>query len=95
MADTVHLKRRLKQRRRLMLGSTSSLVCNLCEPPPDTELIRMPINYLRGFTAPERSDVANRRLGRSLAFVAGVPVLGGAIAAFVGLMGTLRGSKSA
>jgi len=63
-----------------MLGSTSSLVCKLCEPLPDTELIRMPINYLRGFTAPERSDVANRRLGRSLAFVAGAANAGGFLA---------------
>ncbi|XUW90398.1 DUF1275 domain-containing protein [Burkholderia sp. M6-3] len=40
----------------------------------------MPINYLRGFTAPERSDVANRRLGRSLAFVAGAANAGGFLA---------------
>ncbi|WP_233838616.1 YoaK family protein [Paraburkholderia sp. ZP32-5] len=37
----------------------------------------MPINYLRGFTTPERSDTTNRRLGRSLAFVAGATNAGG------------------
>jgi uncharacterized membrane protein YoaK (UPF0700 family) len=31
----------------------------------------MPINYLRGFASPVRSDATNRRLGRWLAFVAG------------------------
>lgn len=40
----------------------------------------MPINYLRGFTKPERSDVTNRRLGRSLAFVAGAANAGGFLA---------------
>ncbi|REE19875.1 uncharacterized membrane protein YoaK (UPF0700 family) [Paraburkholderia sp. BL27I4N3] len=40
----------------------------------------MPINYLRGFTAPERTDVTNRRLGRSLAFVAGAANAGGFLA---------------
>jgi uncharacterized membrane protein YoaK (UPF0700 family) len=40
----------------------------------------MPINYLRGFTAPERTDAANRRLGRSLAFVAGAANAGGFLA---------------
>jgi hypothetical protein len=38
---------------------------------------RMPIQYLREFTAPERTDEANRRLGRSLAFVAGAANAGG------------------
>jgi uncharacterized membrane protein YoaK (UPF0700 family) len=37
----------------------------------------MPINYLRGFTSPERTDHANRRLGCSLAFVAGAVNAGG------------------
>lgn len=40
----------------------------------------MPIHYLRGFTAPERTDDANRRLGRSLAFVAGAANAGGFLA---------------
>ncbi len=40
----------------------------------------MPINYLRGFTAPERTDATNRRLGRSLAFVAGAANAGGFLA---------------
>lgn len=40
----------------------------------------MPVNYLRGFTKPERSDVTNRRLGRSLAFVAGATNAGGFLA---------------
>lgn len=40
----------------------------------------MPINYLRGFTKPERSDATNRRLGRSLAFVAGAANAGGFLA---------------
>lgn len=40
----------------------------------------MPINYLRSFTAPERTDVTNRRLGRSLAFVAGAANAGGFLA---------------
>ncbi|WP_118184539.1 YoaK family protein [Paraburkholderia phosphatilytica] len=37
----------------------------------------MPVNYFRGFTKPERSDATNRRLGRSLAFVAGAANAGG------------------
>ncbi|MBN3724179.1 YoaK family protein [Burkholderia sp. Ac-20379] len=37
----------------------------------------MPIDYLRGFTAPARSDASNRRLGRVLAFVAGAANAGG------------------
>jgi uncharacterized membrane protein YoaK (UPF0700 family) len=40
----------------------------------------MPINYLRGFTSPERTDAANRRLGCSLAFVAGAANAGGFLA---------------
>lgn len=40
----------------------------------------MPINYLRGLTKPERSDETNRRLGRSLAFVAGAANAGGFLA---------------
>ena len=40
----------------------------------------MPIQYLRGFTHPERTDEANRRLGRSLAFVAGAANAGGFLA---------------
>ncbi|MFM0290919.1 YoaK family protein [Paraburkholderia megapolitana] len=40
----------------------------------------MPINYLRGFTKPERSDATNRRLGQSLAFVAGAANAGGFLA---------------
>jgi uncharacterized membrane protein YoaK (UPF0700 family) len=40
----------------------------------------MPIQYLRGFTAPERTDMTNRRLGRSLAFVAGAANAGGFLA---------------
>lgn len=40
----------------------------------------MPINYLRGFTRPERTEATNRRLGRSLAFVAGAANAGGFLA---------------
>jgi len=40
----------------------------------------MPIHYLRAFTKPERTDEANRRLGRSLAFVAGAANAGGFLA---------------
>lgn len=40
----------------------------------------MPINYLRGFTTPQRSDAANRRLGGTLAFVAGAANAGGFLA---------------
>ena len=40
----------------------------------------MPIHYFRGFTHPERTDEANRRLGRSLAFVAGAANAGGFLA---------------
>lgn len=40
----------------------------------------MPINYLRGFTQPLRTDAANRRLGCSLAFVAGAANAGGFLA---------------
>jgi uncharacterized membrane protein YoaK (UPF0700 family) len=40
----------------------------------------MPINYLRGLTAPERTDLANRRLGLALAFVAGAANAGGFLA---------------
>jgi uncharacterized membrane protein YoaK (UPF0700 family) len=40
----------------------------------------MPINYLRGFTQPMRTDAANRRLGNSLAFVAGAANAGGFLA---------------
>jgi len=40
----------------------------------------MPIQYLRAFTNPERTDEANRRLGRSLAFVAGAANAGGFLA---------------
>jgi uncharacterized membrane protein YoaK (UPF0700 family) len=40
----------------------------------------MPIQYLRGFTAPHRTDEANCRLGRSLAFVAGAANAGGFLA---------------
>ncbi|WP_353189599.1 YoaK family protein [Pandoraea pnomenusa] len=40
----------------------------------------MPINYLRGFTQPVRTDAANRRLGYSLAFVAGAANAGGFLA---------------
>src|SRR5258708_30968119 len=47
---------------------------------PIPRVIRMPINYLRGFTKPERSDVTNRRLGRSRAFVAGATNAGGFLA---------------
>ncbi|WP_134143257.1 YoaK family protein [Paraburkholderia sp. BL6665CI2N2] len=35
---------------------------------------------VRGFTAPERTDASNRRLGRSLAFVAGAANAGGFLA---------------
>jgi uncharacterized membrane protein YoaK (UPF0700 family) len=45
-----------------------------------TDPISMPIQYLRGFTHPERTDEANRRLGRSLAFVAGAANAGGFLA---------------
>ncbi|MGI4815447.1 MAG: YoaK family protein [Janthinobacterium lividum] len=40
----------------------------------------MPIQYLRKLTSPERSDISNRRLGRSLAFVAGAANAGGFLA---------------
>ena len=40
----------------------------------------MPINYLRGFTQPVRTEAANRRLGCSLAFVAGAANAGGFLA---------------
>jgi uncharacterized membrane protein YoaK (UPF0700 family) len=40
----------------------------------------MPIQYLRKLTSPERTDVSNRRLGRSLAFVAGAANAGGFLA---------------
>jgi uncharacterized membrane protein YoaK (UPF0700 family) len=40
----------------------------------------MPINYLRGFTTPIRTDAANRRLGCGLAFVAGAANAGGFLA---------------
>jgi len=37
----------------------------------------MPLHYLRGLTSPHRTDIGNRRLGRSLAFVAGAVNAGG------------------
>ncbi|MGA7780163.1 MAG: YoaK family protein [Paraburkholderia sp.] len=40
----------------------------------------MPINYFRGLTSPQRSDQANRHLGRSLAFTAGAINAGGFLA---------------
>ncbi|VVD97294.1 membrane protein [Pandoraea eparura] len=40
----------------------------------------MPIKFLRGFTQPVRTDAANRRLGYSLAFVAGGANAGGFLA---------------
>ncbi|VVD69276.1 YoaK family protein [Pandoraea soli] len=40
----------------------------------------MPIKFLRGFTQPVRTDAANRRLGCSLAFVAGGANAGGFLA---------------
>ncbi|GAB3625365.1 membrane protein [Pandoraea terrae] len=40
----------------------------------------MPINYLRGFTQPVRTEKTNRRLGCSLAFVAGAANAGGFLA---------------
>lgn len=40
----------------------------------------MPIKYLRAFTSPQRTDQTNRRLGRSLAFVAGAANAGGFLA---------------
>ena len=40
----------------------------------------MPIDYLRTFTTPRRTDASNRRLGRSLAFVAGAANAGGFLA---------------
>ncbi|AQW30976.1 YoaK family protein [Ralstonia syzygii subsp. celebesensis] len=40
----------------------------------------MPIQYLRRLTSPERTDEANRRLGQSLAFVAGAANAGGFLA---------------
>jgi uncharacterized membrane protein YoaK (UPF0700 family) len=40
----------------------------------------MPIDYLRGFTQPERTDTNNRRLGRWLAFIAGAANAGGFLA---------------
>ncbi|MFM0597219.1 YoaK family protein [Paraburkholderia dilworthii] len=40
----------------------------------------MPINYLRAFTSPTRTDNSNRRLGCALAFVAGAANAGGFLA---------------
>jgi uncharacterized membrane protein YoaK (UPF0700 family) len=40
----------------------------------------MPIEYLRGFTRPERTGQNNRRLGRWLAFIAGAANAGGFLA---------------
>jgi uncharacterized membrane protein YoaK (UPF0700 family) len=40
----------------------------------------MPIEYLRGFARPQRTDQNNRRLGRWLAFVAGAANAGGFLA---------------
>lgn len=40
----------------------------------------MPIQYLRRLTSPERTEDANRRLGQSLAFVAGAANAGGFLA---------------
>ncbi len=40
----------------------------------------MPIQYLRALTTPERTGESNRRLGRSLAFVAGAANAGGFVA---------------
>ena len=47
---------------------------------PPSERANMPIHYLRAMTNPERTDEANRRLGRSLAFVAGAANAGGFLA---------------
>jgi uncharacterized membrane protein YoaK (UPF0700 family) len=43
-------------------------------------LIDMPLDYLRGFTRPERTDQNNRRLGQCLAFIAGAANAGGFLA---------------
>ncbi|MCP1572787.1 hypothetical protein J2S30_001166 [Herbaspirillum rubrisubalbicans] len=40
----------------------------------------MPINYLRRLTSPARTDLSNRHLGRSLAFIAGAVNAGGFLA---------------
>ncbi|NYE61602.1 uncharacterized membrane protein YoaK (UPF0700 family) [Duganella sp. 1224] len=37
----------------------------------------MPLHYLRSYAGPQRTDLSNRRLGRSLAFVAGAVNAGG------------------
>jgi len=37
----------------------------------------MPMHYLRSYASPQRNDISNRRLGRSLAFVAGAVNAGG------------------
>jgi uncharacterized membrane protein YoaK (UPF0700 family) len=37
----------------------------------------MPMHYLRALTSPHRTDISNRRLGQSLAFVAGAVNAGG------------------
>ena len=37
----------------------------------------MPMHYLRALTSPQRTDISNRRLGRSLVFVAGAVNAGG------------------
>ncbi|WP_332855197.1 YoaK family protein [Duganella sp. S19_KUP01_CR8] len=37
----------------------------------------MPMHYLRALTSPQRTNISNRRLGRSLAFVAGAVNAGG------------------
>lgn len=37
----------------------------------------MPMHYLRSYASPQRDDIGNRRLGRSLAFVAGAVNAGG------------------
>ena len=40
----------------------------------------MPIEYLRGFARPQRTDQNNQRLGRWLAFIAGAANAGGFLA---------------
>lgn len=37
----------------------------------------MPMQFMRAFTSPDRTDIGNRRLGRSLAFIAGAVNAGG------------------
>jgi uncharacterized membrane protein YoaK (UPF0700 family) len=43
-------------------------------------MLTMPLHYLLTLTARKRTDHANRRLGQTLAFVAGAAIAGGFVA---------------